>query len=152
MTQLVGKSFSSVVSPRCLSVTDLTVGCLLSINWDDNNKFLYFRTYFRKIKHSGIRRFVKKSHFWKKNFLEIWIKSLWNNFQFGGIRPAPALLDNLSFLLSNKEPFELNWIWLTSPFYLNNLLIFIFFVWDIFTHILMRYMLYIKLLIVKTWN
>ena len=108
MTQLVGKNFSSVVSPRCLSVTNLTVGCLLSINWDDNNKFLYFRAYFRKIKHSGIRRFVKKCPFWKKNFFKIWIKSLRNNFQFGGIRPAPALLDNLSFLLSNKEPFD--WI------------------------------------------
>ena len=119
------------------------------------------RAYFRKKKRLGIGRFLKKCPFWKKAFS--WFESK-SPEQF----PVKGELDlhlpswiievpfchtkNVPFYWS-EEPFdwfELNLI--NSPVYLNSFLIFIFFVWNIFTHILMRYMLYIKLLIVKIRN
>ena len=52
------------------------------------------RTYFRKIKCLGIKGFVKMCPFWIFFFL-IWIESVKNSFQLGGIRPR----DNLSFVI-----------------------------------------------------
>ena len=102
-----------------------------------------FRTYFRKIKCSEI----KKRPFWKKpNFFLIWIKSVKNNFQLGGIQFPPALLDDpkallLPFNWSEKLFFKNT---LIQFFIFNKKFIFLFFFFGnitYFVHNIMKYML-----------
>ena len=70
----------------------------------------YGRAYFRRIKHSGIRCFIKKCLFLKKKtFFLIWIKSVNQNFQLERIQPSATLLDNPRALLSNKGALLLKW-------------------------------------------
>ena len=71
-----------------------------------NHLFIYWytesiRAYFRKIKHPGIGYFMKRCSM-KKNYFLTLNQKCQNNFQLGGTRLPPALLNYPSALLWNK--------------------------------------------------
>ena len=84
-----------------------------------SDSFWQSRVYFKKVKHPGTGCFIRKCLFWKKKlFFLIWIKSVKNNFQFGGCHlHLPFWIIQVSFCETNM-PFY----WSEEPFSKNNLI------------------------------
>ena len=93
------------------------------------NIFTFDRACFRKMKRPRIGCFAKRRPIWKKLFLDLNQKSQ---------KQLPV-----------RGPIKPDLIWLNSQFYLNNFFIFICFIWSIFTHILIKYMLCTKFFIMN---
>ena len=83
------------------TLTKVLTKIIYSFSYWDVTNFTSFRACFKKIKHSGIRRFIKSALFEKNVFLNI-NETYQNNFWLGGIQTPTVLLDCPCALLSNK--------------------------------------------------